>query len=129
MEPPEKVSWTGFFVGMVGPKEGVGLRGCLMRPGGVNEDSSVLTPPAWNRAIMAFTSALFAWKEWKRIRKKNYNQNTKAELKITLGLCRMKNDFSTTKYSATETETAGTSKKKRNPHYLTFMKVHMGTQH
>lgn len=57
---PERLSNTGFLVCMFGPEERVGCRGCLMRPAGVEEVSSMLAPLAWKRAIMAFTSALFS---------------------------------------------------------------------
>lgn len=61
--PPEKLSETGFFVGMLGPEERVGCRGCLGRPTAGEGVSSVLPPAAWKRAIMAFTSPLLFWEE------------------------------------------------------------------
>lgn len=57
---PERLSKTGFFVCMGGPEERVGCRGCLGRPTGVEEDSSVLHPLVWKRDMMAFTSDLFS---------------------------------------------------------------------
>lgn len=57
---PERLSKTGFFACMGGPEERVGCRGCLGRPPGVEEDSSVLHPLVWKRDMMAFTSALLA---------------------------------------------------------------------
>lgn len=61
---PERLSSTGFFVWMVGPVERVGCKGCLVRPAsGVEDCSSVLAPPPWKRAMMAFTSDLFCWKQ------------------------------------------------------------------
>lgn len=76
---PERLSKTGFFVGMAGPEERVGCRGCLGRPVGVEDVSSVLHPVDWKRAMMAFTSDLFSWSECKRIRGSVNDQNTKLQ--------------------------------------------------
>lgn len=64
---PERLSRTGFFVCMGGPEERVECSGCLGRPAGVDEVSSVLIPLAWRRAIMDFTSALFCCRTRRRV--------------------------------------------------------------
>ena len=57
--PPEMLSKTGFFC-TTGPVDVVGCRGCLVRPPGVEEVSSMLAPLVWKRAMIALISALFS---------------------------------------------------------------------
>lgn len=61
MPLPDRLSKTGFFACRGGPEDTVGCRGGLVRTRGEEELSSVpLVPPAWKRAMMAFTSALLS---------------------------------------------------------------------